>query len=215
MSARTIMLSAAIALFAAGAQASPPSAATASVSSSGRGGDSSLTSRDSAFVLLSPGSRSVTMSGSSDDVQRARSLRADGEGLLYVRQGDSAYVIRDAATLRKAHALFEPQEALGRQQAELGSRQAALGGRQARLGAEQAAFSYRRADNSPREAEDLARQQAALGEQQALLGREQGALGRQQAELGRQQRDLARAADKQMQILFGDALRAGLAQRVD
>lgn len=189
----------------AGAAVSPPSLAA----------DAAWSPEPFAYVLFSPGSRDVSMSGSTDDVRRARSFRSDGEGLLYVRQGGSAYVVRDLATLRKAHALFEPQEALGRQQAELGSRQAALGGRQARLGAEQAAFSYRRADNSPREAEDLARQQQALGEQQALLGREQGALGRQQAELGRQQRDLGRAADKQMQILFGDALRAGLAQRVD
>jgi bla regulator protein BlaR1 len=215
MSGRTLMLSAAVALFAAGALAAPRSDGVAPISSNDPAAESSKSPRPDAFVLFSSGSHGVEMSGSTDDVRRATALRADAEGLLYIRQGGSAYVIRDAATLRRAKSLFEPQEALGRQQAELGSRQAALGGRQARMGAQQAALSYRRADNSPREAEDVARQQEALSQQQSLLGREQAALGRQQAELGRQQNDLSRVAEKQMQMLFGEALRSGLAQRVD
>src|SRR3712207_4029658 len=89
------------------------------------------------YVLFSQGGRDTTMSGSTDDLRRARRLRRGEEALLYVRQDGAAYVIRDAATLRRAEALFEPQRAMGARQAELGSRQAALGGRQAELGAEQ------------------------------------------------------------------------------
>src|SRR4051812_49320894 len=110
------------------------------------------------YVLLSPGSRDVSMSGSTDDVRRARSLRSDGEGLLYVHQGGSAYVIRDAATLRRAQALFEAQKAMGARQSELGARQAALGHQQARLGAQQARLGLQQASSSSRDAEALSRQ---------------------------------------------------------
>src|SRR4051812_32878980 len=100
MSVRTLMLSATIALLAVGAQASPPPGA-APVSGSGHAAESSPWGPGHAFVLLDSRTDSVTMSGSTDDVRRARSLRADSEALLYVRQGGSAYVIRDAATLAK------------------------------------------------------------------------------------------------------------------
>ena len=215
MSARTFMLGAAIALFAVGAQASPPSGAAAPVSSRGPAADASPSARGDAFVLLGSDSQGVEMSGSMDDLGRARSLRAGSEALLYVRQGGSAYVIRDAATLRRAKALFEPQQALGRQQAELGTRQAALGRQQAQLGAAQAHLALRQVGDSPSEAEGRARQQEALSQQQSDLGIQQAALGRQQAELGRQQSDRGHIADKQMQTLFGEALRSGLAQRID
>ncbi len=195
MSVRTVMIAAAAtALFAVAAQASE---------------------RDHAFVLLKGGSHSVAMSGSSDDVRRARALRSGDESLLFVRRGDAEYVVRDPATLRQVKALFEPQEALGREQAELGARQAALGREQARLGAQQAALAYRRIGDSPREAAESARRQAELGREQAALGRQQGALGREQGELGRRQGELGRAADRQMRTMVDEAIRSGLAQRVD
>jgi hypothetical protein len=167
------------------------------------------------YVLLSPGSRSSTMSGSTEDLRRARSLRNGQEGLLYIRDGGAAYVIRDAATLREAEAIFEPQKAMGARQAELGSRQAALGHRQARLGAEQARIGSRQASASPARAETLGRQQDALGRQQDELGRQQEALGRQQDALGREQDRLAREAEARFRILVAEALQRGVAQRVD
>jgi hypothetical protein len=168
-----------------------------------------------AYVLFTPGSQDISMSGSMDDVRRARSFRSGGDGVLYVRQGGSAYIIRDAATLRSAQALFEPQKALGARQGELGSRQASLGQQQARLGAQQAAIGLRHAGSSPREDEALARQQDDLGRQQNALGQQQTALGRQQTELGREQERLSRIAEEQLHTLFGDAIRSGLAQRVE
>jgi hypothetical protein len=168
-----------------------------------------------AYVLFSPGSQDISMSGAMDDVRRARSLRSDGEGLLYVRHGGSAYVIRDAATLRRVQALFEPQKALGARQSELGSRQAALGHQQARLGAQQARLGLQQTSSSPRDAEVLAHQQDDLGRQQDALGQQQNALGRQQNELGREQERLSRIAEDQVHTLLGDAIRSGLAQRVD
>jgi bla regulator protein BlaR1 len=188
--------------------------AGALISSPGLAADAGRSAGAWAYVLFSPGSRDISMSGSTDDVRRARSVRSAGEGLLYVRQGGSAYVIRDAATLRKAQALFEPQTALGARQSELGSRQTALGQQQSRLGAEQAKIGLRQVGNSPRDAEALARQQEDLGRQQDMLGRQQDALGRQQDTLGREQDRLSRIAEDQLHILFGDAIRSGLAQRV-
>lgn len=168
-----------------------------------------------AYVLFSPGSQDISMSGSIDDVRRAKSVRSGGEGLLYVRQGASAYVIRDAATLRRAQSLFEPQKALGARQSELGSRQAALGQQQSRLGAQQAQIGSRQAGSSPRDAEALARQQDDLGRQQNALGQQQDALGRQQDELGREQDRLSRIADEQLRTVFSEAIRSGVAQRVE
>lgn len=161
-----------------------------------------------AYVLLSQDSRSATMSGSTDDLRRARALRVGREALLYVRQGGAAYVIRDPATLRRAEAIFEPQEAMGARQAELGSRQAALGGRQAALGAQQARLGAQQASASPGRAAELGRRQDELGRQQNALGAQQGALGREQARL-------AREADAKFRALLAEALRSGAAQRVD
>jgi hypothetical protein len=168
-----------------------------------------------AYVLFSPGSQDISMSGSMDDVRHVKSFRSDREGLLYVRQGGSAYVIRDATTLHRAQSLFEPQRALGARQSELGSRQAALGQQQSRLGAQQADIGLRQAGSSPPEAEALARQQNELGRQQGDLGRQQGELGRQQGELGREQDRLGRIAEDQLHTLFGEAIRSGLAHRVE
>ena len=167
------------------------------------------------YVLLSPGSESVTMSGSSEDVRRARALRSGNEALLYVRRGPAAYVIRDAATLRQVKAIFEPQEALGARQAELGSQQAELGERQARLGAEQARLGSRQANATPRQAAELARQQSELGRRQGELGRLQAALGERQSRLGEEQNRLSRIAGDKLQALLADALRRGVARRVN
>jgi hypothetical protein len=167
------------------------------------------------YVLFSQGNNSTSMSGTTEDIERARELRAGTEALLYVRTGGAAYVIRDPATLRQARAIFAPQEALGARQAELGSRQAELGARQAMLGAEQAKLGARQAQATPREAAALGEQQAALGDKQGALGEQQAALGRQQDELGRQQSKLAEQAHEKFRALVADALRRGVAQRVN
>lgn len=167
------------------------------------------------YVLFAPGSESISMSGSTNDVERARALRVGSEALLYVRRAGASYVIRDPGTLRAARALFEPQEALGAQQSQLGSQQSALGARQAALGAEQARLGARQANATPREQEDLGRQQDELGRRQDALGQQQDALGRQQDALGREQDRLARIAEQKLDSLIGDAVRRGVAQRVD
>ena len=168
-----------------------------------------------AYVVLAEGSRSATMSGSMDDLRRAKALRAGSEALLYVRHGGAAYVIRDAAVLRRAKAIFEPQEILGSRQAELGRRQAALGKRQAQLGVAQAQLGLHQTRASSARAAELGRQQDALGRQQDVLGQQQDVLGRQQSELGREQGRLAAQAKAQLRALVADAVQRGMAQRVN
>lgn len=167
------------------------------------------------YVLFTPGSDGLSMSGSMDDVQIARSLRSGNEALLYARKDGVSYVIRDAATLARARAIFKPQEEMGARQAELGSRQAELGARQAKLGEEQARLGLLQAEARPREQGELGRQQGELGRRQGELGRQQGELGRQQGELGREQARLGRIAQEQFRVLVADAISRGLAQRVN
>ena len=181
------------------------------------------------YVLFNPGTDSVSMSGSTDDIARARELRKGRESLLYVRKDGVAYVIRDPATLRAAADIFKPQAELGARQAELGSRQAELGSRQAALGSQQAQLGAQQAklgalqsDARPseqaeygRQQDALGRQQDALGRQQDQLGQQQNALGEQQNALGREQDRLGRIARDKFDALLSDAIRRGVAQRVN
>lgn len=172
------------------------------------------TGERASYILFAPDDQSVSMSGSTDDLRRARALRVGREALLYFRQGSTAYVVRDPATLREARSIFAPQEALGSEQSALGGRQAELGRRQAALGAEQARLGARQANAQPRYAADLASRQEALGRQQDALGEQQNVLGRQQNELGRKQDRLAHEADVRLRALLAEAIRRGVANRV-
>jgi hypothetical protein len=109
----------------------------------------------------------------------------------------------------------KPQAEMGARQAELGSRQAALGSKQAALGAQQAHLGALQADARPSEQDELGRQQDALGRQQDELGKQQSALGEQHDALGREQDRLGRIARDKFDALLADALKRGVAQRVD
>jgi hypothetical protein len=181
------------------------------------------------YVLFSPGTDSVMMSGSTDDITRARALRHGNEALLYARVNGVAYIIRDPATLRSAAAIFRPQAELGAKQAELGAQQAELGAQQAKLGAQQAKLGAQQAhlgalqsDARPseqaeygRQQDELGKQQDALGHQQSALGEQQNALGEKRNALGREQDRLGKIAREKFDALLSDAIRRGLAQRVN
>jgi hypothetical protein len=174
-----------------------------------------ITSSDRfAYVLFTDNGNSSMMSGSSEDIRRARALRAGNAPMLYVREGGVAYVIRDPAILARARAIMAPQQELGRRQGALGNQQGELGRRQGRLGAEQGRLGAMMADARMREMGELGRRQAALGQQQAALGQQQAALGARQAELGRQQARLAELAQPQFRALVAQAIRRGVAQRI-
>lgn len=166
------------------------------------------------YVLFDKGGTDTMTMGSSSDFDRAQAYRAGGAPMLYVRDGGRAYVIRDAALLRRANAIVEPQRKLGERQGELGKQQGALGDRQGALGAEQGRLGAQMANTRVADVAALASQQAELGARQSALGSQQAALGARQAELGAQQARLAEQAKPQFRALVAEAMRRGLAQRV-
>jgi len=94
------------------------------------------------YVIVS--GDSITMSGSSEDVERARSHRPEGAGdYIWFDHDGRPYIITDPAVIRRAKELFKPQEELGRKQEELGRQQEALGEQQERLGEQQSGVKVR------------------------------------------------------------------------
>lgn len=167
------------------------------------------------YVLYAGNDDSSTGSGDMDDWGGAQSLRAGNDSMLYNRENGASYVIRDSATLARAKAIMAPQQEVGRRQGELGRQQGALGRRQGALGKEQARLGLQMASATAQRMGELGREQAALGRQQSDLGQQQSALGARQAELGREQSRLAEVAQPQLRALVADAIRRGVAQRVD
>jgi bla regulator protein blaR1 len=165
---------------------------------------------------------SVTVSGSGDDVRRAKVLRGRINGnYIWFHRDEKEYVITDPATVQQAKALFAPQEELGRKQEALGKMQEELGAQQEALGKQMEEVRVKLPDlrkeikqleaelsdiDSPRTPEQLGEIQGELGELQGRIGEQmaqagrmqgelggkQGALGRQQGELGRKQGELGR-----------------------
>jgi bla regulator protein blaR1 len=183
----------------------------------------------------------AVFSGNDSDLAQARELHRDGTPMLWFRRGDKAYLIRDAAYVHRAKALYAPvtelasqQGALGAQQAALGGKQGELGAQQGELGAQQGALAARQAamvaqsmqregdhaslrqEGSALEADmrKLGERQRSLGQQQAELGRQQQALGDRQRALGERQRQASEQADRQMEKLLDEALAQGKAQAV-
>lgn len=167
------------------------------------------------YVLMTGAGNDSMMSGSVDDLNRAEALRAGHAPMLYVRQDGVAYVIRDPAILRRADAIVRPQHELARRQGDLGRQQGELGRRQGLLGAEQGRLAAMMVSARLRDTGDLGRQQGELGRRQAELGAQQAALGRQQEALGREQARLGELSKPQLRALIADAVRRGMAQRVD
>jgi hypothetical protein len=114
------------------------------------------------YVLIAP-PHHTTMSGSTEDLRKARALAGDGkEPLLYVRRNGQEYIIRDAATLKAIEESFAAQREIGEKQSEIGHKQSELG-----------------------------HKQSELGQKQAELGSKQAALGRKMAEVAQKQSSLA------------------------
>ena len=172
-----------------------------------------------AYVVLF-GDGDATMSGSTDDLERARRLLGPrGRGVWFER-GDKEYVVDDEALVRQIEALFAPQMELGArqgklgaQQGQLGQRQGALGAQQGVLAAQQAALAAQQANLAAQQAQlgvarlargkddaeeldrksrELDREMREFGRQMEDFGRPMAELGRQQAELGREQAELGR-----------------------
>lgn len=167
------------------------------------------------YVFMTRGTDNSMLSGSLQDVERARSLRNGTEPLLYIRDTHGAYVIRDVVYLHRAEAIFRPQQIVGERQGELGRQQGELGKRQGELGRQQGELGRQQAEAPPRLAAELGRKQGELGRQQGELGRQQGELGRRQGELGQEQARLAHEANIKIRALLAEAIQHGAARRVN
>jgi len=152
------------------------------------------------------------------DMEHLRELlRASNGDFIWFRRNGKAYIIRDAATVQQAKAIWSPQEALGKQQEELGRQQEALGAQQEELGKQMEQVRVPVPDLTA-ELQKLQAQldelhkhgatQEELGEAQDALrelrnelgtgklgaiGGKEGELGAQQAEIGDLQRRLGEA----------------------
>jgi len=142
----------------------------------------------------------VTISGSEDDLRTVEKLRKTNTPMLWFRNGDKAYLVRDASYIQRAKAIYAPVTELSKQQGALGSEQGRLGGLQGGLGARQGALGSQQGQLASQQAQ-LAGEQAALDGQadsnkrQAELEARQTALQSREDELGRQQDDLGRQQD--------------------
>jgi beta-lactamase regulating signal transducer with metallopeptidase domain len=141
------------------------------------------------------------------DMDHVKALRRQSDAdIIWFRRNGKAYIIRDAATVQQAKALFAPQEALGKQQEELGRQQEALGAQQEQLGKQMEQVRVEVPDLTAElqkvqaqldqlhkhggTQEELGDLQGALGDLQGKLGELQGKAGERQGEIGAKQGEL-------------------------
>ena len=145
-------------------------------------------SKDLAYVLFMDDS-SMSTSGSTADVARAKSLRKNGERLLWFRREGKEYVVRDAALMRQVEEVFKPVQEIGGQQGEIGERQGKIGERQGKIGAQQGAIGEKQGE--------IGERQGKIGEQQRAIGEKQGEIGAKQGDIGAAQ---AKIAQRELEI---------------
>lgn len=110
----------------------------------------------------------TTMSGSMNDINRARRFKRPGEQLLWFRQGGGEYVIRDQGVLRQIEDLWAPVGAIGDEQGVVGQKQGEIGKLQGEIGAKQG---------------EIGAEQGKIGAEQGKIGDRQGVLGARQGRL--------------------------------
>jgi beta-lactamase regulating signal transducer with metallopeptidase domain len=147
------------------------------------------------------------------DFEHFRMLRRMSKAdIVWFRRDGKAYVIRDAATIEEAKAIWAPQRALSEQQEELGRQQEALGAQQEELGKQmeqvrvpipdltaelqklQAQLEQFHKHGATQE--ELGELQGALGNLQGKLGEIQGKVGERQGEIGAKQGELGERQGK-------------------
>ncbi len=186
-----------------------------------------------AFVLMSNGDNLVN--ASLADLKQARRDAGNGEPALWVRRGQTRYLIRDPAVLKQLVRTQAEVAALGNAQATLGDLQADIGEHMAKVSlqvaadatasvdvAEVANQAAREANVEGARAAGRAARQARIDARQALDARQMASAAQQQAEFGRQQAKLAQQqqavasarAVREVRLVIDQALSSGKAQRL-
>jgi len=184
--------------------------------------------RDGRQFVISSGNTYISVSGNSESYgtdhpsEFVEFLQEKNPGdFVWFRRDGKSYVIRDAATIKRAKDFFAQVQELDKKQEELGKQQEALGEKQEALGKQQEEIHVQIPDmsedlhkleaelkalGSSGSQEDLGRIQGAIGElqsklgelqskageEQGKLGEKQGALGEEQGKLGELQGELGR-----------------------
>lgn len=187
--------------------------------------------------VISSGNTYISVSGNNESYgtdhpsEFVEFLQEKNPGdFIWFRRDGKSYVIRDAATIKRAKDFFAQVQELDKKQEDLGQQQEALGNQQEALGKQQEEVHVQIPDmtedlhkleaelkalGSSGSQEDLGRIQGAIGElqsklgelqskageEQGKLGEKQGALGEQQGKLGELQGELGRQQGK----VFKDA----------
>ncbi|HYL76319.1 MAG TPA: M56 family metallopeptidase [Bryobacteraceae bacterium] len=153
---------------------------------------------------------SMTMSGSSEDLQHVRALQDKfGDEFVWFRHSGKSYIVRDKATVRAARELFESNNDLARRKAYLADLKANLADQKALLGERKNSFAANMPDMS-RELESLKQRlrdggtQEHLSEVQALLSEMQAKASERRANISEQQSKLgelqAQLSERQAQL---------------
>jgi beta-lactamase regulating signal transducer with metallopeptidase domain len=186
---------------------SSQSGSTVFVMNGDRAGHQFVISSGNTYISVSGDSESYGTDHPSEFVEFLQE-KISGDFIWFRRDGKS-YVIRDAATIKRAKDFFAAVQELDKQQEELGKQQEALGEKQEALGTEQEEVHVQIPDmtedlhkleaelkklGASGTQEDLGRIQGEIGELQSKLGdlqsvagEEQGKMGEKQGELGEQQ----------------------------
>ncbi|WP_266156320.1 M56 family metallopeptidase [Dyella silvatica] len=158
------------------------------------------------------------ISGTNIDLNSAKQVSRDKLPMVWFRRGDKAYVIHDAAFVRRARDAYTPANELSTEQGRLSGEQGRLSGEQSGLAAREGALAARigelegqragieaeraalpadvstpqRVAELDRRAAELNRRQAGLNTEQAAINESQAALSRQEAELGKREEALSK-----------------------
>jgi beta-lactamase regulating signal transducer with metallopeptidase domain len=147
------------------------------------------------YVLLLDDHSSM-MSGSMNDISRARQFKRAGEQVMWFRQDGREYVVRDPAALEQIKEVWKPVQEIGNAQGKLGAQQGALGAQQGELGAKQGALGAQQGALGARQG-DLGARQGVLGSREAKTAAERQAIDRESHTLETEMREL----DRKMQEL--------------
>lgn len=154
--------------------------------------------RDLNFVLFFD-DHHTTMSGSMQDIERARRFKRPGERVMWFRQAGREFVVRDPAVLRQVEAIWIPVNVLGDQQGKVGGRQGELGTKQGELGTKQGEIGTAQGRLGTRQGR-LGTRLGVLATQEGsrtLTAAERDAFDKERREIDREMREL----DREMRLL--------------
>jgi beta-lactamase regulating signal transducer with metallopeptidase domain len=197
---------------------------------------------DRGFALLD--GDTVIVQGSNADLAQAQRLHHDNAPLLWLRQNNKSYLIRDKDVIRQAKDIYAQTVQAAQAQGELAGKQGELAGRQAGLAARQADLASRQADVEGRRAAletqraaqnnrsdeasvegelrgidqeqaEIQRESMAIDQQAAALSKQEAELSQRESTMSKQDQKLAQERDRQLDRVLSDAIAKGLAKPVD